>query len=421
MDSMDGWKMAKPRSAKFETPTARLKHAVSKKPYTAAKLARGVFLDYRRNKGPGTWIVRAANGHGAYWTKGLGDADDLEKADGNTIFDYWSACERALVFARGNGEEPGAAPVFTVDVALIAYGKNLEALGGDTYNARRPRRYLTAKLLNRPVSVLGESGATELAEWRDGLLKQGLSRSSVKRICICLRAALNLAHERDPIRIPITAGWRIGLGGIDDATNARRVVIPDESVLRLVAAAFEVEYRFGLLIAVIAAVGPRLSQVARLRVVDLEANHCRLQMPSSRKGKRRKTTYEPVPIPQSLVDMLGLECKGRGPEEPLLRCADGAPWPHGRHAKHQKLLCAAAERAGLDPALTTYWLRHSSIARSLLAGTPVAITAKLHNTSTREIERHYGRYILDHSDQLARRGLIDLPVTLSPAPMLPAP
>jgi len=41
--------MAKPRSAKFETPTARRRHTVRKKPYTVVKLARGIFLEYRRN------------------------------------------------------------------------------------------------------------------------------------------------------------------------------------------------------------------------------------------------------------------------------------------------------------------------------------------------------------------------------------
>jgi integrase len=409
--------MAKPRSAKFETPTARLRHGVSKKPYTVVKLARGIFLEYRRNKSAGTWIVRASDGRGAYWTKRIGDAADFEAANGTTIFDYWQACERALLLARGTGSDGGAAPMLTMDGALTAYGKNLEAIGGDPYNAERPRRYLSAKLLNRPVAMLGESGATELAAWRDQLL-ENLAPASAKRICICLRAALNLAADRDPTRITSTAGWRIGLGGIVDTSRARRVVIPDADVLRLVSAAFEVEYRFGLLIAVIAAVGARLSQAARLRVVDLEANSCRLQMPSSAKGKKRRMIHAPVPIPRSLTDMLARECQGRDPEEPLLRRPDGAPWPHGRHASHQELLRQAAERAGLDSKLTLYWLRHSSIARSLLAGTPIAIVAKLHDTSTKIIEAHYGKYILDVSDQIARRGLLDMP---SPASLLPAP
>ena len=403
--------MAKVRSAKFETPTARLRLAIRKKPYTAARLARGTFLDYRRNKGAGTWIVRASNGHGRYWTDGIPGAvaDDHEPADGRSVLSYWEASEQALALARGPVE--GTDKPVTVDQALLAYGKNLEAVGGDPYNAQRPRRYLTGKLLNRSVASLGESGATELAAWRDGLLAQELAPASVKQVMICLRAALNLAAARDPIRIPTVSGWRIGLSGIPDTNRARRIVMPDADVLRLVTAAFEVDTQFGLLIAVLAAVGARLSQVARLRVADLEADRtdCRLQMPSSRKGKRRKSTSAPVPIPRSLADMLARACEGRGPNEPLLLAPDGKAWRHSRDANHQDLLRLAAERAELNPRLTTYWLRHSSIARSLLAATPIAIVAKLHDTSVKIIEAHYGKYILDSADQIARRGLLDLP------------
>jgi hypothetical protein len=405
--------MAKPRSAKFETPTARLRLAVAKKPYVAVKLARGIHLLYRRNRGAGTWVVRTT------WTKRIGDADDFEPADGNHILNFWQASERALALARGTGDEAGAAPVLTVDRALTAYGENLKALGGDEYNARRPRRYLTDKLLNRPVALLGETGATELAQWRDGLLKSGLTPAAAKRICICLRAALNLAAARDPARITHTAGWRIGLGGIIDANQARRVVMPDADVLRLVEAAFAIDYQFGLLVAVIAAIGAGLSQAARLHVTDLEAERCRLQVPSSAKGRKRKIGYAPVPIPRSLADMLAKECNGRGPDEPLLRQSDGDPWPHGRYANHQELLRKAAERAGLDPALTLYWLRHSSIVRSLLAGTPPVLVARLHDTSVKIIEAHYGKYILDVSDTIARRGLLDMPAPAAPMLLVP--
>ena len=141
-------------------------------------------------------------------------------------------------------------------------GRTSKRSAGDEYNARRPRRYLPAKLLNRPVAVLGESGATELIAWRDELLARGLAPASVKRLCICLRAALNLAAERDPTRIPHSAGWRIGLGGIVDTSRARRVVIPDAEVLRLVPAAFEVDYKFGMLVAVILPVVGRFRTTA---------------------------------------------------------------------------------------------------------------------------------------------------------------
>jgi hypothetical protein len=70
---------------------------------------------------------------------------------------------------------------------------------------------------------------------------------------------------------------------------------------------------------------------------------------------------------------------------------------------------AVVARAGLEPKITSYALRHSSICRALLAGIPVSIVSRLHDTSAREIESHCGKYILDVSEQLARRSLLTAP------------
>jgi hypothetical protein len=56
---------------------------------------------------------------------------------------------------------------------------------------------------------------------------------------------------------------------------------------------------------------------------------------------------------------------------------------------------------------TTYALRHSSIVRALLGGVPVAVAAQQHDTSVREVEAHYAALILDDSDALTRRTLLD--------------
>src|SRR6516164_6532854 len=57
--------MPKPRAAKLETPTARRKLAVRKKPYWTT-ISPGIHLGYRRNQGGGTWSVRVADS-GAEW------------------------------------------------------------------------------------------------------------------------------------------------------------------------------------------------------------------------------------------------------------------------------------------------------------------------------------------------------------------
>jgi hypothetical protein len=68
--------------------------------------------------------------------------------------------------------------------------------------------------------------------------------------------------------------------------------------------------------------------------------------------------------------------------------------------------------AQLDPdVITPYALRHSSIVRMLLRGLPVSLVASLHDTSETEIHKHYGRYITDVSDTIARGAMLDLSET----------
>ena len=53
-----------------------------------------------------------------------------------------------------------------------------------------------------------------------------------------------------------------------------------------------------------------------------------------------------------------------------------------------------------------YALRHSSIVRMLKANVPIRLVASLHNTSTKMIEKHYSKYITEHSDDVSRHALL---------------
>ena len=92
------------RDAKLESRTARLRLPVQKKPFTGPALARGIHLLYRRNKGNGTWIAKASNGHGGYWTKGFAVADDFEDADATHVLTFHEACDAAKALARGKAD-----------------------------------------------------------------------------------------------------------------------------------------------------------------------------------------------------------------------------------------------------------------------------------------------------------------------------
>ena len=400
--------MPKPRAAKLETPTARRKLEVRKKPYWTT-ISPGIHLGYRRNQTAGTWSVRVADS-GAEWIKKIALADDLEAASPPHVLSYWQAIDQARALAR---RQPGTAddesrPI-SVSEALDRYEADLKARGGSPYNAEHPRIHLTGVLLNKPVALLG---ATELRKWRDSLLVKGLAPGTVNRTKTGLRAALELAAAHDP-RITNQRAWKVGLAALPDAHRARNVILDDATVRRIVAAAYDHDRALGVMVEVAAVTGGRLSQLARLEVADLQADGSepRLLMPLSAKRRARTKRHErrPVPITPALTAVLKQVAAGRPSDAPLLLRSNGERWGHGRRRHHRDDFRAVVEAAELDPnVVTLYALRHSSIVRQLLANTPIRIVASLHDTSVKMIERSYSRHIASHSDEIARRALLDL-------------
>src|SRR5262249_37551368 len=390
-----------------DTPTARRKLAVRKKPYYV-RLSPGIHLGYRRNVAAGTWTVRVAES-GAEWIKKIALADDLEAASPPAVLNYWQAIDQARALARRQPRDPfDESRPLTVSEALTLYEKDLVARGSSPYNAEHPRIHLPGVLLNKPVVLLG---ATELRKWRDSLLAKGLAPGTVNRTKTGLRAALELAAAHDP-RIANQRAWKVGLAALPDAHVARNVVCDDATVRRIVAAAYEHDRALGLMTEVAAVTGARLSQFARLEVADLQAHRPepRLHMPLSAKGRAGNKRHErrPVPITAALASVLKQEAAGRASEAPLLLRSNGERWGHGRSRHHRNDFRTVIEAAGLDrDEVTLYALRHSSIVRQLLANVPIRIVATLHDTSVKMIERSYSRHIASHSDEIARRALLE--------------
>ena len=339
--------MPKPRAAKLETATARRRLEVRKKPFWTT-ISPGIGLGYRRNAGPGTWSVRSTNSDGAEWIKRIGLADDLEPADGKQVLTYWQAIDMARALAR---RQPGAddanRPV-TVSEALDRYQRDLDSRGADAQNAKRVRRHLPPTLATKPVALLTMN---DLRHWRDGLVSKGVAPATINRTRAGLRAALELAASLDD-RITNRNAFRSGLKGLPGGKNARRVVLPDSDVLRIVHAAYDYDRAFGILIEVLAQTGARISQAARLKCADLQAGRAdpRLLMPTSYKGRGQKEKQQvPVPITAELAALLA-ELKGDRPDHaPLLRKSDGSQWLEINKSEHWNLFRAVAARAGFDP------------------------------------------------------------------------
>jgi integrase len=396
--------MPRPRAPKLENPTSRRKLPVRKKPYFVA-ISPGVFLGYCRNEGHCKWSVRVVRGR-AEWTDRFATTDDLEPANGRDVLNYWHAVDQARALARGTDDAPDNKPM-TVEGALDAYERDLKIRGADPANAQRARKYLTATLASKPVMLLSTQ---DLRHWRDGLVAKGVEPATINRTRAGLRAALELAATLDP-RITNREAFRVGLKGLRNTKTARRAVLPDADVLRIVQAAYELDRAFGILVEVLAQTGARISQVARLTCGDLQADgpDPRLLMPTSYKGRGEKQRQQvPVPITASLAALLDELRRDRPRDATLLLKGDSTRWLATNRSEQWTIFREVAERAGFDPdEITSYCLRHSSICRMLLKGVPVSVVARLHDTSSDEIEAHYAAYILDVAgDALSRKGLL---------------
>ncbi len=145
----------------------------------------------------------------------------------------------------------------------------------------------------------------ELRPWRNAIAET-MPASSVNRICKSLKAALNLAAAHDD-RITNAKAWTVGLAAIPEADDTEsNIVLSDDQRRAVIAGAYDISDAFGLYVEVHAVTGARRRKLRMLDVGDLHAGkEPKLMMPSSLKGKNRKTrTRKPVPISTGLAKRL---------------------------------------------------------------------------------------------------------------------
>jgi integrase len=395
----------------LETRTSRLGNLeISKKP-TFVRIGHGIGLGYRRNRTNGTWVVRVADGKGKNWTQAIGSADDHQDANGDTVLDFWQAQDRARSIGRADRADgaPATKPI-TVAEALDRYGADLQVRGGDAGNVSRVRGHLPVELLERDVARLT---ARDLRSWRDKLVKV-LAPASINRTTTGLKAALNLGADQDE-RIVNRRAWDTGLATIPDAEVPRNVILDEPLLRRIVAEAANHSTEFGLFVEVAAVTGARVSQLARIEIQDLQTDRSapRIMMPSSRKGKGKKTVVRrPVPITAGLAGRLRSFAASRPETALLLVKPSGESW---KKSDHSRPFARAVMAAGADPErVTIYALRHTNIVRQLLVGVPIRVVAVNHDTSTAMIEKNYSSHIGDHTDALSRAAILDLTENVVP-------
>ncbi|GJD47273.1 hypothetical protein AFCDBAGC_5166 [Methylobacterium cerastii] len=415
-----------------DSPAKRARLPAAKNPYWQgiAGSRKGVSLGYRKpQRGSGTWTAKLVlDGHRR--EARLAQADDAGSADG--ALPYPAAVTAAMEWARGElrkiegvDDAPAqpSAPI-TVATALDAYV--------DAYAARKktPRNYMAGLLKKHVLSdaafaetPLAKLTSEKIIAWRKRLAPN-LSGRSVNWILTVTRAALNQAADQHRRVLPpnLPTEIKAGTKSVPSEANARKQILADADIRRLVAGAFHVDETgdFGRMILCLAATGARFSQVARIRVADVQVERMRIMVPPARKGRPGKTSV-PIAVPVGADIIAGLQpaLASRLGHEPLLMRwtkkqvgprewikTERGPWTESPTARHD--WARARAYAGLPADVVMYAFRHSSIVRGLCARLPVRLVAALHDTSVGMIEAHYSAYIVDATEDLVRPTLVPL-------------
>jgi len=384
----------------------RLKLTPQGKPYWH-EIKLGLSLGYRRRPvGAGTWSVRMADGKGGNTITKFASADDFDEADMLTILSFDQACDKARELAGAGAKSGGGGRLVTIFEAIDNYQADLIRRKADKLNATHLRFNMSEALGNKPIAVCV---GNDFTTWRNSLLTdKGLKIGSADRLGRILKAALNLAARADK-RITNSAEWRNSLTKLNDNDESvRNVILPGDIERSIIDTGYEIDHELGLWCHLLSDTGNRESQCCRLEVIDFQRD--RIMMPSSLKGKGRKRTHKPLPISAELAANLKAHTAGKPRNAPLL-----APF-RKLSEEFRKITTvlgldteAARTKAGLVDEVTPYALRHSSIVRHLMKGTPTRLVASAHDTSVAEIERTYSRYIVSDQTEAMLRGAL-LPV-----------
>jgi integrase len=375
---------------RIETRSARLRLPRRKDPYWQS-LERDIAAGYHRplQGGAGRWWGRVRQA-GKYKIEALATADDHDQADGETVLN-WSQAQAAV---RAWAAKQTAAGPYTVADACRDYVADLRARKGDG-----AAREADGRLWKYLLPVLGERRLADLIEsdligWRNAMVGNGgdeeairRSRDTANRVRAIAWAAFNLAFKAR--RVADDQAWR-RVGPFKGVGVARKIILTDAQQQKFIDVCEPGLRELSLLGAW---TGARLGELtaARVRDLDLEAGTLAVN---------GKTGAREIHLPADALALLRRLASGKRPDERLLTTAAGRSWTK---SMHQHPFAAAVRKAGLDPAVTFYTLRHSYISRALKAGVPVKAVADQCGTSIAMIEKHYAKFIRGDLAEYAER------------------
>jgi integrase len=195
---------------------------------------------------------------------------------------------------------------------------------------------------------------------------------------VSLRAALNLAHEKEQVASDAT--WKLALKPIRGANRRRELYLDHHQRKRLLDHAPEDVAPF---LRACALLPLRPGAVAALTAGDYDGRQEVVTISKDKGNKTRK-----IKLPAGVAALFRDQARCKLPSAPLFAQLNGRPWSRNEWAVRMRQAVVAAK---LPPAATAYSLRHSTITDLVTDNKLDLLTiAQIAGTSVKMIEEHYG-------------------------------
>ena len=391
------------RDAKLENRSARGALVVSGKPYYRS-IDTGLHLGYRKGKRSGKWVVRWYEGAGKYKLETIGLADDVQDADGVTVFSFSQAQSRAReLYQRWERVAQGLEVIpegpYTVEEAISDYLVDYERRGGKNRSrmlsvinthilpsfgcietARLSFKKIRAwheNLAKAPAMVRTRKGAQQ--QYKDAPNNHETTRkrrNTANRVLTIFKSALNHGYHEG--KIASDAAWaRVKPFKNVDAPTVR--YLNDEESRRLVNVCSE-DLRAIVTAALLT--GARYGELAALKASDFNLDSGTLYIETSKSGKDRH-----IVLTDEGQRFFREAVAGRLGEDQIFKRKSGEPWGEAHQYRPLKDACKIAK---IEPGIGFHILRHTYGSRLAMRSVPMAvIAAQLGHADTRTTEKHY--------------------------------
>jgi integrase len=398
------------KDTKLDNKTTRLGLKPRREPYWRG-ISQGAHIGYRRLKGGdrnGTWVSRMYGEDGKYRYHKIGNANDIQDADGIRIFSFDQAQEKAREWFREHAEDEagtGKAGKFTVKQAmkdyLTWYESHRQSTSKHTLYDLQKRIDIfilphfadveVSKLSGEQIEIWLNTIATSpprmrtragqparYREMSDDPESVRRRRSSANRILTVLKAALNRAAKNKKRKIRNADEWRDvePFKGVDSPrirylkfAEAKRLVNASEpDFRRLVQAALFTGCRYG--------------ELGALKVADFNRDNGTVLIGTSKSNKSHH-----VVLTDEGQTFFKDVTAGRAWGATIFLHGD-MPWKPSHQARPMAAACKAAK---IRPAISFHILRHTYASQLVMGGVPLMVVARnLGHSDTRMVEKHYG-------------------------------